>query len=1045
MLENFQPGMSLVWDLIWQSSVLLAGGLAASLALRVHPARAHRVLLLTMIAALCTPLLAQGIRYGGWGLLRQPDAMGAAVQPTSSRERDTVTSPIVRGAQRLPDPGKIHTLFGQERTLDPDRAATAVAAGVPTPDESRSDGAVGSGWQFSKPAWQQIMLIFWAVLSGLAISRFLASLVRGLRLVRSAATARDLGLDRVISQAISRLGLAVRPELRTTQSVRCPSVWSWGQQPILLVPARLQEQDKAIDWVAIFCHELAHWRRDHLASLAAELLVCMLPWNPLAWWARARLAQLAELACDDWVLACGSEGTDYAASLLELVPQRGHALALAAVSSQSGLAGRMQHILGDRRSSPTIGTGWALLALACTMLASSALALAQAGSAPAGEPKARNAVTSPPNVQPRKEPGGMKRTVHLTVQGPDGKPVANAMVLWLGASKSALARGALPHDDPERMGPRFKVLAKAQTDAQGHQDMSAEFDSGDDSPTQFIVTAPGFGICPHIVQETLAESTVKMTLAPEVLIHGRLLTPAGAPAAGVRVLLNGFHNDAMNHSEGIYTGLGQTDEELPVYWPRPRKTDSDGRVTIEGVPREFYASLSFWHPDFAVDEVTVSTVADGSLSPGLKAFEIVPVKPTFTHTLEPARPVQGRVTDRHTGKPIAGMVVEMTPMRSHGGMPFLGRTDADGQFRISGHQANLMYITTVHPRADSGYLAASDQHQGWPAGAKFLEVNFALEKGRLIQGRVIDCDSRQPVEGAAVMYQPASKNPNNKPDFDLRNTVLAARDGTFRITGLPGDGMLVAEVPDPDAVRAPVKGTMYGMTAYPHGSVTVHMPGDGEPKPVEIAVRKGVTMETRVVDPGGQVVREVVAFFPGIHACLIDVWNQGQEFADGIVRIRGADPERTYRVCFIKPDRKLGAVAELKYDGKAAGPIEVRLQPTASVHGKVATPGGSSSEGCQVYALLVLSKDRKEVSVREFFNRDLVEFYANVLGHRNMRFENERTGSTGEFTLDALIPGANFYVTAAEGGGREARVAVPDLKPGEDRDLGTLVLKERQP
>ena len=48
-------------------------------------------------------------------------------------------------------------------------------------------------------------------------------------------------------------------------------------------------------------------------------------------------------------------------------------------------------------------------------------------------------------------------------------------------------------------------------------------------------------------------------------------------------------------------------------------------------------------------------MADGTISPGLKAFEIVPVKPTFTHTLEPARPVQGRITDRQTGKPIAGM------------------------------------------------------------------------------------------------------------------------------------------------------------------------------------------------------------------------------------------------------------------------------------------------------------------------------------------------------------------------------------------------------
>ncbi len=1046
MFETFQPGISLTWDLFWQSSVFLAVGLAASLAIRGRPARAHRVLVLAILAALGTPLLAQAIRHGGWGLLRQPEAMTADVDPAISSERAANPPGLLRVSQQLPGSGDTHTPFDQDWSLHPDRSPLAATTASRPLSSHQPASALASGSLFKTPSWRQIMVACWVLLSGLAIVRLVASFVRGLGLVMGSHAPQDSDLSLAISRAVTRLGLAVRPELRTTPWVRCPSVWCWSRQPILLVPARASEAVSTIDWVAVFCHELAHWRRrDHFASLAGEILVCVLPWNPLAWWARARLAQLAELACDDWVLACGSEGTDYAASLLELVPQRGHALALAAVSSRCGLAGRMKHILGDRRSSPTIGTGWAVLALACTLLASSALALAQAGSAPAGDPKAQNAVTSPPNVQPRKEPGGMKRTVHLTVQDPDGKPVANAMVLWLGASKSALAHGALPHDDPERMGPRFKVLARGQTDAQGHQDMSAEFVSGDDSPTQLVVTAPGLGICPQTVQDALADSTVKMTLAPEVLIHGRLLTPAGAPAAGVRVLLNGFHNDAMNHSEGIYAGLAQTDEELPVYWPRPRKTDSEGRFTIEGVPPEFYASLSFWHPDFAVDEVTVSTVAGGSLSPGLKAFEIVPVKPTFTHTLEPARPVQGRITDRQSGKPIAGMLVEMTPMRKHGGMPFMGRTDGDGRFRISGHQANLMYITTVHPRADSGYLAASDQNQGWPAGAKFLEVNFALEKGRLIQGRVIDHDTRQPVEGAAVMYQPERKNANNKPDYDLRNTVLTARDGTFRITGLPGEGMLVAEVPDPDAVRSPVKGSMYDMTAYPHGSVTVNIPRDGEPKPVEIAVRKGVTLEARVVDPGGQVVREVTAFFPGISACLIDVWNQGQEFADGIVRIRGADPERTYRICFIKPDRKLGAVAELRYDGKAAGPIEVRLQPTASVHGKVATLSGSPAQGCQVYALLVLNKDRKELSNRDLFNHDFVEFYANVLGQRNMRFENERTGSTGEFSLDALLPGANFYVTAAEGGGRDARVAVPDLKPGEDRDLGTLVLKERQP
>ena len=987
MLEIFQPGISLTWDLIWQSNLFLVIGLAVSLAIRGRPARAHRVLVLTMTAALCTPLLAQAIRHGGWGLLRQSDATAARLEASVAMKRDIAQAGHVRVSQRLPGPESSRAPLGRARPLAPDRNPQPAAIAERLQIEDQQTSAVGSGLLVMKPSWQQMMLAFWVLLSGFGLIRLFASFVKGFCLVRGSVFAEKPELIAATSIAMARLGLAARPELRTSPWVRCPSVWCWGRQPILLVPARAHEEGNAVDWVAIFCHELAHWRRlDHVASLAGELLICVLPWNPLAWWARTRLAQLAELACDDWVLACGSEGMDYAASLLELAPQRGPALALAAVSSRGGLVGRVRHILDERRSSPTVGRGWGLLALAFTLLATSAVALAQARSASSRDRTTENAVSSPTSHQPRKEPTGMKRTVHLEVRGPDGNPVANAMVLWLGASKPALPYVALPHDNPERMSPRFKVLVRSQTDEQGHRDMTAEFDAGDDSPTQFIVTAPGFGLCARMVREVQAESTVRITLSSEALIHGRLLTPAGAPAVGVRVLLNGFQNDAKRNLEGIYAGLAQTDEELPVYWPRPLKTDSEGRFTMEGVPGEAYVTLSFWHPDYAVDEVTVSTVADGTISPGLKAFEIVPVKPTFTHTLEPARPVQGRITDRQTGKPIAGMLVEMTPMRSHGGMPFPGRTDADGRFRIAGHQTGFMYITSVYPRADSGYLATSDTHQGWPAGAKFLEVNFALEKGRLIHGRVIDRDTRQPVQGAAVMYQPASKNPNNKSGYDLRNTVLTAPDGTFGITGLPGDGMLVVEVPDPDALRTPVTGTMYGMTAYPHGSMTVNIPTEGEPRPVEIAVRKGVTIEARIVDPGGQVVRDVAAFYPGIQACLIDVWNQGQEFPDGIVRIRGADPEKNYRVCFIQADRKLGAVAELRHDGKAAGPIEVRLQPTASVRGRVTTPSGSTSQGCQVYANLVLNKDRKELSDQDLFNRDLVEFYSNVMGQREHEF-----------------------------------------------------------
>ena len=184
--------------------------------------------------------------------------------------------------------------------------------------------------------------------------------------------------------------------------------------------------------------------------------------------------------------------------------------------------------------------------------------------------------------------------------------------------------------------------------------------------------------------------------------------------------------------------------------------------------------------------------------------------------------------------------------------------------------------------------------------------------------------------------------------------------------------------------------------------------------------------------------------YPGIDAKLIDVWNGGQEFPDGLFRIPGADPGRTYRVFFVHPGRRLGAVAELKVDPVASGPIEVRLQPTATVKGKLVNPGGSKPVNVQVYPQVVLTADRRELKEMDFYNEGVTQFYSMMLGQRHFGFYHEFDGCDGQFSFEALIAGVRFYVIGA-GGGREARVPVDDLKPGEVRDLGTITMKERKP
>ena len=764
MLEMLNPGRSLFWDLVWQSSIFLAPGLWASVLLRRCPARAHRVLVLSMAAALGTPLLAQAIRQGGWGLLGQPGPVRTADEPTSRMQLETAPAGILRVATPWPGPGNAQTGLARGQFL-PDRVARADTGASRQRGDERPAPEAGSSTAVKIPSWRYLLLTFWGALSGVATLRFAISLLRGLRLVRGSVPAAAPDRERSVAQAATRLGLAVRPEVRSSSHVRCPSVWCWGRQPILLVPARIVQENDAIDWVAVFSHELAHWHRmDHVASLVAEMVVCALPWNPLAWLAKTRLSQFAELACDDWVLASGTEGTEYAASLLELIPQRGPALALAAVSSRGGLVGRVKHILDERRSNPRLGRCWACLTGAAMILAVSAIALAQARPAALVTKPSDNEgkTTSTVSDSDSKNADPMAHTVRGQVLGPDGKPAREATVIWVGTRKPPVPYVALPKDDDRSRNPPIATLARGQTDVQGRFDLTASFGREDlirfnGIESKLVVIAPGAGMSSKELDKNQGMMDITLHLPAETVIRGRLLTPAGQPAKGVRVTLVGFYSESER--TGMYVGLQAEDDKLPAYWPRPRQTDADGRFTLEGVPRGTSANVTFWHPDYAVDEVTVDTSDSGVLTPSMKSFEIVPVKPNFTHTLEPARPVQGRVTDKATGKPLSGMLVEMIPMRRHGGMTFRGRTDAEGRYKISGHSTDGMYFTTVYPPADSGYLDAKDQHLGWPAGAKTLEVNFALEKGRLVSGRVIDQGTKQPIGGAAVVYQAASKNP----------------------------------------------------------------------------------------------------------------------------------------------------------------------------------------------------------------------------------------------------------------------------------------------
>jgi beta-lactamase regulating signal transducer with metallopeptidase domain/thiol-disulfide isomerase/thioredoxin len=349
-----------LWMLAWQSTLCLAAGLGGSLLLRRRPARAHQVLLIGLIAAAAIPALSYTVKQHGWGLFTEK----SVVPPVLVR-----TEPIVADSP----------------AATPDWSPTVEPAHTATGPVQPSAVASVQATEFHPARW---LPAAWILIGCALLIRLVARFLAGLRLVRSASSVEIARISEVLEMAKARLGINADVTIHSSARVRSPVIWCWARCPVLLVQADAGGEGDRLDWMGILCHELAHWkRRDHISGLAAELMVCALPWQMLLWWAQRRLVRLSEEACDDWVLACGQSGVDYAETLLDLTPQGRMAFAPSVVSRRKPLAERVRRILQDGCGNPRPGLRWSVAAILLAACVTLGVAFAQTrpASQPSGE------------------------------------------------------------------------------------------------------------------------------------------------------------------------------------------------------------------------------------------------------------------------------------------------------------------------------------------------------------------------------------------------------------------------------------------------------------------------------------------------------------------------------------------------------------------------------------------------------------------------------------------------------------------------------------
>jgi RNA polymerase sigma factor (sigma-70 family) len=591
---------------------------------------------------------------------------------------------------------------------------------------------------------------------------------------------------------------------------------------------------------------------------------------------------------------------------------------------------------------------WTLLTAGLLSVAAGGLLWRQAAAAePAGKTGAPGgggadggAAGQPPPGAPGEKPASFAVSGHVLT--PDGKSAPGArLYLWGGGLKADGGR-------------RERAQAGDDGTFRFEAARSELLDPTQPSPwdgVQLVAAAPGFG--PAWVPLGKPDDSGRRTLRlarDDVPVRGRILDLEGRPLAGVRLdvhsLLATAGEDLGPFVAAATAGKPYVESTfLTRFLPRSVTglppsvtTDADGRFRLVGAGRERVVLLWLRGDTISTQPILVMTRPGTALrckrTLGMTAL-VYPA--TFEHFAVPPKPILGTVRDGE-GRAVAGVTVEGPVGRA--------TTDREGRYRLLGvpkaPQGPAAQLRVV-PGPDQPYLPAVKPIGDSP-GLEPLTIDFELGKGLWVSGRVTDRATGKPVPGVQVRYNPFLDNPYLK---RIRGAPLpegrTAVDGSYRVLGLPGRGVVVATTANERYLAASQRD---GASESVHYLTSPSTAGKMCNAAVRIDAAAGSASVTcdLTLEPGRSAEGTVLGpdCKPVAGALVIGLkpsWRYWEPLDSASFRVTALAPKEARTLMFYHRGRKLAGSAVAREDDK--GPLTVRLQPGGTVLGRLVDGDGS--------------------------------------------------------------------------------------------------------